>query len=250
MSQGVPPVATAALPQKKQKRARGRPAGQVATREKILRTAINVFARYGYEGARIEKISSAAGSTDRMIYYYFGSKENLFVAVLETIYRELGDAEAALDLSGLDPQESLRAIVRFTWNHYLKHPELLTLLNNENLQQGKHVSRSRRVKDLSGPLMTILSNVLARGIKARIFRPDLDAQHTYIAICALGYFYLSNRYTLSAFLGTDLLQAKALASWLETIELAVVRFVAADPVASQHASSKVTHRAGAAATRR
>jgi len=90
-------VATAV---KKKKTLRGRPTGQVATRENILRAAIDIFAKNGFAGARVEKISKAAGSTDRMIYYYFGSKERLFVAVLETIYKELGDAEASLDLSG------------------------------------------------------------------------------------------------------------------------------------------------------
>jgi TetR/AcrR family transcriptional regulator, upper aerobic nicotinate degradation pathway regulator len=208
--------------------ARGRPVGQVATRGNILRAAIDIFAKNGFAGARVEKISKAARSTDRMIYYYFGSKEGLFVAALETIYKELGDAETALDLSGLNPDESLRAIIRFTWNHYRAHPEMLTLLNNENLHHGKHVSRSKRVKELSFPLVSILSEVLTRGVKEKVFRPDIDANDLYIAMCALGYFYLSNRYTLSAFLGRDLMAPAALANWEEVIETIVLRFVLRD----------------------
>jgi AcrR family transcriptional regulator len=210
---------------KNKKPARGRPTGQVATRENILRAAIEVFAKQGFAGARVEKISKAARSTDRMIYYYFGSKERLFVAALETIYKELGDAEAALDLSGLAPDEALCAIIRFTWNHYLAHPEMLTLLNNENLHQGRHLSRSKGVKELSFPLLSILSEVLARGIKQKLFRSDVDAQDLYVAMCALGYFYLSNRYTLSAFLGTNLMSPGALTNWQEVIETIVLRFV-------------------------
>jgi AcrR family transcriptional regulator len=164
-----------------------------------------------------------------MIYYYFNSKEDLFVAALETIYQELGDAEAALDLSGLDPDESLRAIIRFNWNHYFTHPEMLTLLNNENLQQGKHVARSKRVKELSFPLLSILSQVLTRGVKEKVFRPDIDAYDLYIAICALGYFYLSNRFTLSAFLGRNLMASRALANWELVIQDVVVRFVSLTP---------------------
>ena len=220
-SPDTPPLAAA--PGKKP--ARGRPTGQVATRENILRAAIGLFAKSGFAGARVEKISKAARSTDRMIYYYFGSKEGLFVAVLETIYKELGDAEAALDLSGLNPDESLRAIIRFTWNHYRAHPEMLTLLNNENLHQGKHVARSKRVKDLSFPLMSILSEVLARGIKEKLFRPDIAPNDLYIAMCALGYFYLSNRFTMSAFLGTDLMAPAALANWQEVMEDVLLSFV-------------------------
>jgi AcrR family transcriptional regulator len=214
-----------AAPASKKRAALGRPTGQVATRENILRAAIDIFAKNGFAGARVEKISKAAGSTDRMIYYYFGSKERLFVAVLEAIYKELGDAEASLDLSGLNADQALREIIRFTWNHYLAHPEMLTLLGNENLHQGRHLSRSKGIRELSFPLLAILSEVLARGVKQKIFRADVDATDLYIAMCALGYFYLSNRYTLSAFLGMELMADGALDHWSEVIEVIVLRFV-------------------------
>jgi AcrR family transcriptional regulator len=225
MSDGKSPGAGRILGAADKRPARGRPTGQVATRENILRAAIQVFAKQGFAGARVEKISKAARSTDRMIYYYFGSKERLFVAALETIYKELGAAEAALDLSGLAPDEAICAIIRFTWNHYIDHPEMLTLLNNENLHQGKHLSRSKGVRELSFPLVSILSEVLARGVKQKIFRPGIDAQDLYIAMCALGYFYLSNRYTLSAFLGANLMAPSSLSNWPEVIETMVLRFV-------------------------
>lgn len=211
---------------RKKKRARlGRPAGQVATRDNILCAAIEIFAKNGFAGARVEKISKAAGSTDRMIYYYFGSKERLFVAVLEAIYKELGRAEASLNLSGLNPEQALREIIRFTWNHYLTHPEMLTLLGNENLHRGKHLSRSTSIKELSFPLLAILSEVLACGIKQKLFRADVDATDLYIAMCALGYFYLSNRYTLSAFLGADLMAPAALTHWQDVIETVILKFI-------------------------
>ncbi len=207
--------------------ARGRPAGQVATRRNILRTAIRMFADQGYAGARIDKISAAAGCTDRMIYYYFGSKERLFVAVLEMIYEELGLAEAALDLAGLGPEDCLRAIVRFTWSHYRRHPEMLALLNNENLLKGRHVIRSKRVKELSFPLLSTLSEVLALGVRDRVFRADVTATDAYLVMCSLGYFYLSNRHTLSAFLGLDLMAKPALERWPGVMEQAVLRFLRA-----------------------
>jgi TetR/AcrR family transcriptional regulator, upper aerobic nicotinate degradation pathway regulator len=214
-----------AAPAKRKSAGRGRPSGRVATRENILRAAIQVFAKHGFAGGRVEKISKAAKSTDRMIYYYFGSKEGLFVAVLETIYKELGDAEAALDLQGLDANRALREIIRFTWNHYLTHPEMLALLSNENLHQGKHVSGSKRVKQLSFPLMSILSNVLARGVRQRTFRSGIDAMDLYVAMCSLGYFYLSNKFTLSAFLGVNLMAGSALDHWRDIMETVILRFV-------------------------
>jgi AcrR family transcriptional regulator len=214
-----------AAPLKKKNGARGRPSGQVATRDNILRAAIDVFARHGFAGGRVDEISKSAQSTDRMIYYYFGSKERLFVAVLETIYQELGDAEAALDLKGLDAAEALREIIRFTWDHYLAHPHMLALLSNENLHQGKHVARSRRVKQLSFPLMSILSDVLARGVKQKTFRSGIDARDLYIAMCSLAYFYLSNKFTLSAFLGMNLMAGAALDHWRGIMETVILRFV-------------------------
>jgi AcrR family transcriptional regulator len=207
------------------KRARGRPVGQAPTRENILRAAISVFATNGYAGARVDAISKAARTTDRMIYYYFGSKNALFVAALETVYQELGDAESALDLSGLSAQDSLRAIIRFTWNHYLSHPELLTLLNNENLLKGRHVTRSKRVKELSFPLLSILADVYSRGVREGAFRPNVEVRDLYIVICSLGYFYLSNCYTLSAFLGTNLRAPAALTNWKETMESVILGYL-------------------------
>jgi AcrR family transcriptional regulator len=217
--------AAPAVSAKKKTAPRGRPSGRVATRDNILRAAIDVFAKNGFAGGRVEEISKAANSTDRMIYYYFGSKERLFVAVLEKIYEELGGAEAALDLSGLDANQALREIIRFTWDHYLAHPEMLTLLSNENLHQGKHLARSKRVKELSFPLMSILSDVLARGVKQRTFRSGIEAKDLYIAMCSLGYFYLSNKFTLSAFLGVNLMASSALDHWREIMESVVLRFV-------------------------
>ncbi len=212
----------------KTKVARGRPIGRGTTRENILRAAREVFAKHGFAGARVEKISKAAHSTDRMIYYYFGSKERLFVAVLESIYEELGEAEAALDLAGVSPEDGLRAIVRFTWNYYCEHPELLSLLNNENLYQGRHLTHSNKVKELSFPLLSILSNIYSQGVQQKVFRPGVAVHDLYIAICGLGYFYVSNRFTLSAFLGTDLMAPLALGNWPGVMEEAVLKFVAAE----------------------
>ena len=106
-----------------------------ATREGILKAAIKVFAKSGFAGGRVEKISKAAKSYDRMIYYYFGSKEGLFIAALEEIYRRFCEAEAKVDPDMAQPVESLKTMVRFTWNYYQKHPEFITLPNSENLHQ-------------------------------------------------------------------------------------------------------------------
>lgn len=197
----------------------------VETREAILKAAIRIFAKHGFSGGRIEQISKLAKTHDRMIYYYFGSKEKLFIEVLETIYQRLNDAEAALEFDLADPVEAMRIIVRFNWQYYVDHPEFITLLNSENLHQGKHVKKSARVSELSSPAVNVLAKIIKAGTQQGLFRTDLRARDLYLTIAALGYFYLSNRHTLSAFLNTDLLAKKALASWQESMVDTVLRKV-------------------------
>ncbi|MFP5406620.1 MAG: TetR family transcriptional regulator, partial [Gammaproteobacteria bacterium] len=142
-----------------------------ATQDNILRAATRVFARYGFDGGSVEKISKAAKSYDRMIYYYFGSKEGLFIAVLEDIYRRMDEAEAAIELDLTRPVEALTEIVRFVLGYYRKNPEFVTLLNTENLHRGRHIAKSLRAREYSSRLITIIREILASGIAQGLFRP-------------------------------------------------------------------------------
>ena len=198
-----------------------------ATREAILRAATKVFAKHGFAGGRIEQISAAAKSHDRMIYYYFGSKEGLFIAVLEDAYRRFNEAESALALNVAQPLEALQTMIRFVWRYYQKNPEFITLLNTENLHRGKHIGKSLRAREYSSPAIAITARVLESGAAQGLFRHDIQARDVYLMIAALGYFYLSNRFTLSAFLGEPLESADALAHWEGFLIDSVVRTVAA-----------------------
>jgi AcrR family transcriptional regulator len=200
-------------------------------RRRIVEAATEEFATAGYGGARVERISRSAGTVDRMLYYYFGSKEGLFRAVLENAYEELGAAEQQLQLAGADPVAGMRELVAFTWNYYLDHPEFIRLLNSENLHRGEHVRKSRRVKALSFPLLSILTDLLARGKALGRFRRDANPVRVYITIAALAYFYLSNRYTLSRFLGVDLMARAQRERWLAHITDVVLGSVARTPSA-------------------
>jgi AcrR family transcriptional regulator len=209
---------------------RGRPKAQPngsGTRESILQAAVKVFAERGLGGGRINLVSRAARSNDRMIYYYFGSKEKLFVEVLEKIYRDMWEAESKLDLDLADPVAALRKVVRFTMDHYLTHPELLTLLNNENLHKGKYVSKSKAMKELSSPALALMQKIYQSGVKQAVFRPGIAPLNIYLTILALNYFYVSNRYTLSAFLGLDLMVDSHLTQWREWVVDVVLRAVRA-----------------------
>jgi AcrR family transcriptional regulator len=214
------------------------------TRARILRAAKNEFMRHGYSGARIERISRAGRSSDRMIYYYFASKEALYLAVLEGVYTELGDAESTLAIDPARPREALETLIEFTWRYYLEHPEFVALLSNENLMRGLHITKSVKVKQLSRPVLGILGTILAEGSRQKVFRRDLDVAKVYLTLAALGYFYLSNRFTLSSFLGVELMRAEALEAWLAEIKRVMMAAVCAPAATTskQTADSKTRKR--------
>jgi AcrR family transcriptional regulator len=182
------------------------------TRQRILDAATAEFARYGLGGARVDRIAARAGANKRMLYYYFGDKDRLFLAALEARYAHIRSAEQALDLEHLAPERALGRLVRFTWDYFLEHPEFLTLLNSENLHKGRHVARSGRVRKMHSPLVEMLRRILERGARAGVFRKGIDPVQLYISIAGEGYFYLSNRYTLTQIFGRDLMSRRALAA--------------------------------------
>ncbi|MDH3320854.1 MAG: TetR family transcriptional regulator [Betaproteobacteria bacterium] len=175
------------------------------TRQRILDAATAEFARYGLGGARVDRIAARAAVNKRMLYYYYGNKDELFLAVLEESYARIRNAERALHLTDVGPREAMRRLVEFTWRYYLEHPEFLRLLNSENLHCGRHVRRSRNVVAMHSPFVAMIREVLERGVRAGEFRRGVDPVQLYISIAGLGYFYLSNRHTLSTIFERDLM---------------------------------------------
>jgi AcrR family transcriptional regulator len=195
------------------------------SQQEILRAAMSEFHERGLGGARIDSIAERAGVNKRLIYYYFGSKEELFLAVLEQTYADIRSAEHALHLETANPAYAVRRLVAFTWDHYLAHPEFLTLLNSENLHRARHLKRSKRIREMNSPLIQTLADVLERGRRDGVFRGGVDAVQLYISIAALAYFYLSNNHTLSTIFGRDLMSPKALSERLSHITEVVMGYV-------------------------
>ena len=167
------------------------------TSASILAAAVKEFTEKGYSGARIDAIAARAGANKRMIYHYFGDKEALYLAVLESGYAGIRSAEAGLHLTDLEPKAAIEKLIDFTWEYFLAHPEFLSLLNTENLHRAKYLKRSARVFNLHSPLVAAISDILKRGVERGEFRKGADPVHVYISIASLGFFYLSNRWTLS-----------------------------------------------------
>jgi AcrR family transcriptional regulator len=180
-----------------------------ATREAILAAATEEFAELGLGGARVDRIAERAGINKRMLYYYFGNKEDLFLAVLERAYERIRGDEQQLNLTQVEPTEAIRRLISFTWNYYIAHPEFPRLLNSENLHRARHLKRSGKVRTLHSPFVATIAEVLERGVKAGVFRAGIDPVQLYISIAGLSYFYLSNNFTLSTIFDRDLLGPKA-----------------------------------------
>nr|WP_306470499.1 TetR/AcrR family transcriptional regulator [Pseudomonas sp. efr-133-TYG-103a] len=195
------------------------------TRARILKAAIAVFTRDGYSGGRIEKISAEAESNDRMIYYYFGSKEKLFVKVLEHTYEQFNRTESTLQLDPSTPVATLRQLVAFVWDYYVTHPEFVAILSIENLHKGKHARQSSELRRLSGEAVGVLRPIIEAGQQQGLFREDVDIKHVYLMIASLCYFYNSNLHTLTSFLGQDMASQGERQDWLAFIQDLVVRGV-------------------------
>ena len=187
------------------------------TKAAILAAATREFTDKGFGGARIDAIAAHAKINKRMLYHYYGGKEALYVAVLEETYSAIRRAEAKLDLAHREPEEGLRDLVQFTFRYFLDHPEFLSLLGTENLLKAKFLKRSESVVAMNSPLIDELRDVLKRGAKKGVFRADADPLDVYLTMAALGFFYLSNRWTLTTVFRRDLLAKGEIARWGEHI---------------------------------
>ena len=174
----------------------------------ILAAATAEFAGKGIGGARVDAIAASAGANKRMIYHYFGSKQRLYLSVLERMYAEIRDAEAALRLEQLEPRAAMRRLVEFSFDYYTDHPHFIRLLDNENLHKARNLKRSPGIRQRNSPLVAMIEDLLRRGASTGDFRSGVNPVQLYISIAGLGYFYFANIYTLSAIFGLDL-QAEA-----------------------------------------
>jgi AcrR family transcriptional regulator len=182
----------------------------VATRQRILAAATAEFAEKGLAGARIDEIADRADVNKRMIYAYYGNKEELWLKVLENAYAAKRDEENALKVANLPPVEAMARMVSFNLRYTAAHPEFVALLNQENLHRASFLARSDRVQALYTPLLDLIHDVLDRGVASGVFRSGVDPMQLYVTIVGIGHFYVANRYTLSTIMGTGLMTQAAL----------------------------------------
>ena len=196
------------------------------TRRNILEIASEEFALNGLAGARVDEIAARTRSSKRMIYYYFGDKEGLYVSALENAYRQVRDGEAKLDTDGLPALEALRRLVEFTFDHHHRHEEFIRMVMIENIHRGEYLDQSDAIRDLNATAIDHIARIYARGVADKQFRPGLDPLELHWQISALCFFNVSNRATFSHIFGRDFGTTDALARLkVNTVEM-VLRFVA------------------------
>ena len=181
-----------------------KPKAPRANRARIVQAALDEFAARGFKGASMDAIAARTDTTRALINYYFGSKEKLYIAVLEHVYAEIREAEAKLDLDHLRPVDAVRRIVEFTYGYYLEHAGFVHLVVAENQARGRHLRKSPAMRTLNRPIIERLGRVIARGEAEGIFRRGVDPVEIHKAIAALGMFNVTNQYTFGSIFQRDM----------------------------------------------
>ncbi|MBC5782932.1 TetR family transcriptional regulator [Ramlibacter sp. USB13] len=198
------------------------------TRANILEVAAAEFGEKGLAGARIDEIAALTQTSKRMIYYYFGSKEGLYLAVLEESYRKVREIEAELHLEDLEPEQALRRLVAFTFDHHLSHENYIRLVMTENINRGQYIGQSKRIQELNVTAIASIRQLYERGVKSGVFRPGLDPVDIHASISALSFFNVSNRHTFGVIFKLDTRSAAYIAHRRDNVIEMIVRFMRAD----------------------
>jgi len=195
------------------------------TRSEILEVATHEFADKGYAGARVDEIAAKTRTTKRMIYYYFGGKEQLYLAALERAYGVIRDLEARLDVEHLEPEQAVRQLAALTFDHHEAHPDFIRLVSIENIHHAEHLARSETLAGLAEPALAVLTRILDRGRAQGGFRADVDPLDVHMLISAFCVFRTANRYTFNAIFQRDMLAPERREHYRAMIAEIAVRYV-------------------------
>ncbi len=194
-------------------------------RQELIDSALVEFSTKGFGGARTDSIIARTNSNKAMIFHYFGSKEGLYVAVLEQVYAGIRESEAAIDFDALPPRDAIIRLIEFTFGYYIANPAFVRMINNENLHEAAYLKKSNTIAKLNTSIIAKLRRILDRGVQAGEFRPGIDATDLYISISALGFTYVSNRHTLSVVFDRELFDEATLQARLKTMTEMILRYL-------------------------
>lgn len=197
-------------------------------KDKLLLCAVNEFAEYGYEGARVDNIVKAADCSKQTVYHHFGNKENLFIEVLEYTWNDIRQKEKALDVSGLSPTQAIEKIIDFTWDYYIANPWFLNIVHSENQSKGVHYAKSKRLPEINYSHLELMASLLEKGKALNIFKQDIDPLQVNINIAALGGYYLINQHTLGLVYHISMVSPQALEARRKVIKETIMSWLLID----------------------
>jgi TetR/AcrR family transcriptional regulator len=195
------------------------------TKEEILVVATQEFAERGFAGARVDEIASQTRTTKRMIYYYYGSKERLYLAALERAYEDIRVTEASVDVEHLDPVTAVRTLAQLTFDRHEANPDFSRLISQENVQRAQFVSAASGFPGLDRPIVKMLDHALERGREQGVFVRDIDALDLHMLISSFCFFRINNRYTVAASFGRNLVEPERRTRYREMIGDVVVDYL-------------------------
>jgi len=195
------------------------------TKAEILAAAMREFMERGLNGARVDDIAARTHTHKRMIYYYFKSKVQLYITVLEEAYRKIREAEKQLKLDDLPPGEAIRCLVEFTFDYHWKNPQLAKLVVVENIHKGKYLSRSGSISSFNLSIIDAIAKVLRRGAEEGVLRADIDPVELHMTISALALFHVTNRHTFGTVFGRDMVSNEAAAQRKKELVDIISRYV-------------------------
>jgi AcrR family transcriptional regulator len=197
-------------------------------RQNIIDAARILFADKGYSGAKVDEIVVRARTTKPMVYYYFGSKERLFAAVLEDVYAGMREIEQSLKLAKLPALEAMSKVVQVTFDYHAANPEWVRLVSIANIHYAKHILASETIASKNSAIVELMRGLLRRGIKEGVFRSDADALHIHLLIISLCYYRVSNRHTWKVIFKHDLEADKDARLQRKMTVEAVLRYLTSD----------------------
>ncbi|EFL36095.1 TetR-family transcriptional regulator [Streptomyces viridochromogenes DSM 40736] len=198
------------------------------TQAEILDVATQEFARAGYDGARVDEIAARTRTTKRMIYYYFGGKEQLFTTVLERAYTVIREAEQELDVEHLDPVAAIRRLAEVTFDHHEQHPDFIRLVSIENIHEAHHIAASEKLGRIGSPALDVIRRILEEGRRSGLFTTDVDAVDLHAMISSFCFFRVSNRHTFGALFGRDLVDPAQRAHYRTMLGDMVIAYLTAE----------------------
>lgn len=198
------------------------------TKRELLEIATEEFADRGYAGARVDEIAARTRTTKRMIYYYFGGKEQLYRAVLEAAYARIRAAEQRIDVEDLEPVAAIRRLAELTFDHHEAHPDFIRLVSIENIHRAEHLDDPETLASVNSPAIELIARILARGREDGVFRREVDAVDLHMMISSFCFFRVANRHTFGAIFGRDLTGADRREHYRTMLGDMVVAYLACD----------------------